>query len=195
MYDNYGRPYGDPSTAGPAPDSGAMMRMPNAFELGGQTPGQPSWYRQAFYPTAPFYSTRQDVGYQTRFYSGGLVNGTVNSESIAVVQFDLPCRLIAINGAAFSTAAGNALPVGVSPRDCFLFRLEYTTGDRLVITSRLASTLLGTAERPGELGGTGYTIDQGASVTLGITPLLPDLRIDITLVCLEMRGPRNFIQR
>jgi hypothetical protein len=85
--------------------------------------------------------------------------------------------------------------VGVSPRDCFLFRLEYTTGDRLVITSRLASTLLGTAERPGELGGTGYTIDQGASVTLGITPLLPDLRIDITLVCLEMRGPRNFIQR
>ena len=186
--------YGAAASA-PAPDSGAMLQMPNVFELGGQTPGQPSWYRQAYYPTAPFYSTRQDVGYQTRYYSGGIVNGTANSESIVVVQFDLPCRLIAINGAAFSTAAGNALPVGVGPRDCFLFRLEYTTGDRLMISQRVASTVCGTAERPGELGGTGYTIDQGASVTLGITPLLANLRIDVTLVCLEMRGPRNFIQR
>jgi len=186
--------YGAPNTTA-APDSGAMLQMPNVFELGGQTAGQPSWYRQAYYPTAPFYSTRQDVGYQTRYYSGGIVNGTANSESIVVVQFDLPCRLIAINGAAFSTAAGNALPVGVGPRDAFLFRLEYTTGDRLMISQRMASTVCGTAERPGELGGTGYTIDQGASVTLGITPLLANLRIDVTLVCLEMRGPRNFIQR
>jgi hypothetical protein len=192
MSNPYG--YGAPNMTA-APDSGAMLQMPNVFELGGQTAGQPSWYRQAYYPTAPFYSTRQDVGYQTRYYSGGIVNGTANSESIVVVQFDLPCRLIAINGAGFSTAAGNALPVGVGPRDCFLFRLEYTTGDRLMISQRVASTVCGTAERPGELGGTGYTIDQGASVTLGITPLLPNLRIDVTLVCLEMRGPRNFIQR
>lgn len=187
--------YGDPNSAPPSQSEGAMMQMPNVFELGGNKPGQPAWYRQAYYPTAPFYSTRPDVGYQTRYYSGGVLNATVNSESITVVQFDLPCRLIAINASAFSTAAGNAFPVGLSPRDTFLFRLEYTTGDRLIITQRLASTVCGTAERPGELGGTGYTIDQGASVTLGITPLLANLRIDVTLVCLEMRGPRNFIQR
>ena len=193
MQNHYGRPYGDGGAA--SPNEGAMLQMPNVFELGGRDPNQPAWYRQAYYPTAPFYSTRQDVGYQTRYYSGGILNGTPNSEQIVVVQFDLPCRLIAINGAAFSTAGGNALPVGVGPRDCFLFRLEYTTGDRLMITQRMASTVLGTAERPGELGGTGYTIDQGASVTLGITPLLANLRIDVTLVCLEMRGPRNFIQR
>ena len=47
-------------------------------------------------------------------------------------------------------------------------------------------------ENPGEIGAHGYNIDQGASVQLGITPLVDNLRIDITLVCLEMRGPRNF---
>lgn len=193
MHDRYGR-YGA-TTPGGAPDEGAMLQMPNVYELGGRDPNKPAWYRQAYYPTAPFYSSREDVGYQTRYYSGGIVNATANSETIVVVQFDLPCRLIAINGAAFSTAAGNALPVGVGPRDCFLFRLEYTTGDRLMITQRLASTVCGTGELPGELGGTGYTIDQGASVTLGITPLLSNLRVDVTLVCLEMRGARNFIQR
>jgi hypothetical protein len=79
----------------------------------------------------------------------------------------------------------------------YLFRSEYTTGDRLQVSSRLASTVLGTAKSPGEIGGHGYNIDQGATLILGITPLivaaaLSTVRIDITLVCLEMRGPRNF---
>lgn len=176
----------------PAP-AGALIHMPNAAELGGRNPQVPSWYRNPFYPTAPFYSTDANVGYQTRFYSGGIANTAANQEQVINVQFDLPCRLIAINGAAFVTLAPNAFPAGLGPRDVFLFRLEYTTGDRLHISQRLASTVVGSAERPGELGGTGYTIDQGASVQLGITPLLSDLRIDITLVCLEMRGSRNYI--
>jgi hypothetical protein len=209
-YDGYGQPYylqaaspyGEvqpgaaqlPQT--PGPDARAMLRMPNLADLGGKTPGVPPWYRQAYFPTAPFYSTDPNVGYQTRFYSQSLVptnqQYVTGSEALLRVQFDLPCRLIAINGAAFNTGAGNALPVGVSPRDCFLFRLSYTTGDRLMISERIASTVVGTSERPGELGGTGYSIDQGASVELGITPLLDNLRIDITLVCLELRGKKNF---
>jgi hypothetical protein len=67
------------------------------------------------------------------------------------------------------------------------------------VSSRLASTVVGTAANPGEIGGHGYNIDQGATLTLGITPLIiaqaapaSTVRIDITLVCLEMRGPRNF---
>lgn len=165
----------------------AVPNMPSAGELGGKTPGVPPWYRQGFYPTAPFYSTDPMVGYQTRFYSGGIVNATINLEQIVTVQFDIPCRLIAINGASFDT---NALTTG-SQND-FLFRLEYTTGDKLHTSARLGSTVVGSSERPGEIGGAGYTIDQGASVILGITPLVANRRIDITLVCLEMRGPRNF---
>jgi hypothetical protein len=165
----------------------AVPNMPSAGELGGKTPGVPPWYRQGFYPTAPFYSTDPMVGYQTRFYSGGVVNLPINIEQIVTVQFDIPCRLIAINGGAFNT--NTLLPVS---NDNYLFRLEYTTGDKLHTAARLGTTVVGSAERPGEIGGAGYTIDQGASVILGITPLVQNLRIDITLVCLEMRGPRNF---
>lgn len=187
-------PYGQDPSGSPRP---AVVQMPSAAQLGGQ--GPVPWVRQPFFPTAPFYSTDPNVGTQSRFYSTGAVSTeadyAVNSEAIRTIQFDIPCRLIAINASSFNTAAGNALPVGVGPRDTFLLRMEYTNGDRLMISTRLASTVSGTSERPGELGGSGWTIDQGASVVIGITPLLASLRIDITLVCMELRGPRNFSGR
>ena len=175
-------------------DRSAVISMPTTADLGGAGPQR--FIRAPFYPTAPFYSTNPNVGYQTRFYSAGLLSTdtdyAVNSESIRRVQFDIPCRLIAINGSSFSTGVGNALPVGVSAQDTFLFRLEYTQGDNLHISQRLGSTVVGYAQRTGEIGGVGYTINPGATVILGITPLLANLRIDITLVCLEMRGPSNY---
>lgn len=184
--------YGQTIPQGTPVPGGALIHMPNAAELGGQNPAYPAFYRNPFFPTAPFYSTNPNVGYQTRFYSAGIANTAADQEQVVAVQFDLPCRLIAINGASFTTEDPWTFPAGLGPRDTFLFRLEYTTGDKLHISQRLASTVVGSAERPGELGGTGYTIDQGATVLLGITPLLANLRIDITLVCLEMRGARNY---
>jgi hypothetical protein len=74
----------------------------------------------------------------------------------------------------------------------YLFRVEYTTGDKLHTTPRLASTVIGTGNEPGEIGGHGYNIDQGASLQIGITPLVDDIRIDVSIVCLEMRAPQNF---
>ena len=60
--------------------------------------------------------------------------------------------------------------------------------------------MLGSGENPAEIGGTGYTVDQGGSMILGITPLntindgVPTAwRIDVTLHCLEMRGSSNFV--
>jgi hypothetical protein len=58
--------------------------------------------------------------------------------------------------------------------------------------ARMASTCIGNQQNPGEIGGYGYTINPGATIVLGITPLLADQRIDITLVCLEARGPSNY---
>ena len=58
--------------------------------------------------------------------------------------------------------------------------------------TRLASTVCGTGSEPAELGGTGYAINTGASMQIGITPLFSDLRIDVVLVCLEMRGSTNY---
>lgn len=176
----------------------AVIAMPSAEQMAGPQPVP--FVRYPFFPTAPFYSTNPNVGYQTRFYSQGIMytdpDYQVGAEMIRTVQFDIPCRLVAFNGSAlyyFGTpAVPAALPLGVKPNDTYLFRVEYTTGDKLHISSRLGSTVVGSDENPGEIGGVGYNIDQGASVIIGFTPLMANLRVDVTLVCLEMRGPRNF---
>ena len=183
------------------PNRSALVSMPTSAQLGGG--GVQPFIRYPFYPTAPWYSTDVNVGYQVRMYSAGCTSGDADylsgSELIRTVQFDLPCRLIAINGALSNPTAGGAIPTVTEQNMnlCYLFRSEYTTGDRLQTAARLASTVVGTAQNPGEIGGHGYNIDQGATLTLGITPLIVSaggtvVRIDITLICLEMRGPRNF---
>ena len=175
----------------------ARVQMPTSQDMGGTSPDAPAFVRAPYYPTAPFYSTNPNVGYQTRFYSTGLLSTdtdyTVGSEAIRLVQFDLPCRLIAIN-AAVQTTDGNIARITGNPRDTFLISLQYTTGDQILIGSRLGSTVCGTNEgSQGELGGTGYNINTGASVTIGLTPLFTNLRVDVVLVCLEMRGASNYV--
>lgn len=175
------------------PTRSAVTTMPSAGQMGGPEPLP--FVRFPFYPTAPWYSTNPNVGYQVRFYSTGCLSTDADynplTELTRNVQFDIPCRLIAINGAAIDRTGVIAYTEQTMNLQ-YLFRVEYTTGDRLHVTSRLASTVVGTMQNPGEIGGHGYNIDQGASVTVGITPLVANLRIDITFVCLEMRPPRNF---
>jgi len=222
-YDQYGRPihnphdqysieghhgaqgYGAPpqhptGTLIPQGAPTAKLSMPSMGQLGGQN--ETPWIRFPFYPTAPFTSTNPYVGSQTRYYGATVLSTDadyqIGTELIRTVQFDIPCRLIAVNGFAINNAApGGALANASTNLDGgYLFRMEYTTGDKLNTAARLAATCLGTMENPGELGGTGYTIDQGATLVLGITPLTNltglTVRIDITLVCLEIRGNRNF---
>jgi hypothetical protein len=184
------------------PYRSALTNMPTAGQLGGE--GPTPFVRFPFYPTAPWYSTNPNVGYQVRYYSTGISSQDAdfqpNSESVRIVQFDIPCRLIAINGACSIIDGDTQLPL-LNINDMnqtYLFRAEYTTGDKLHTEARLASTVLGIGSEPGEIGGHGYNIDQGASLICGITPLINPAdvdqvaRIDITFVCLEMRAPRNF---
>lgn len=183
----------------------AVVSMPSAAQLGGEQPLP--FVRFPFFPTAPWYSTNPQVGYQVRYYSAGVNYNdadyvSAGTELIRTVQFDLPVRLIAINGAAIPINAQTGQPDVTSNAFTeqamnlqYLFRAEYTSGDKLHTQSRLASTVVGTSRNPGEIGGHGYNIDQGATLVLGITPLLLNLKIDISLVCLEMRAPRNFAIR
>lgn len=183
------------------PYRSAVIAMPSSAQLGGDQPLP--FVRFPFFPTSPWYSTNPNVGYQVRYYSTGVldtdVDFAVGAEMIRTVQFDLPCRLIAINGAAAkrtapasNQVAANGQITTANMNLMYLFRVEYTTGDKLHTFQRLASTVVGTMSNPGEIGGHGYNIDQGASLQVGITPLINDIRIDITFVCLEMRAPRNF---
>ncbi len=184
------------------PYRSAVISMPSSAQLGGAQPLP--FVRFPFFPTAPWYSTNPNVGYQVRYYSTGILSTdtdfTVGAESIRTVQFDLPCRVIAFNGAAIRLSDPLApIAGGTSPaisefnmNNMYLFRVEYTTGDKLHTFPRLASTVIGTGSEPGEIGGHGYNVDQGASLQIGITPLVPDIRIDISIVCLEMRAPQNY---
>lgn len=180
------------------PYRSAVVSMPSSAQLGGQQPLP--FVRFPFFPTAPWYSTNPNVGYQVRYYSAGITSADsdyrVNSEATRTVQFDIPCRLIAINGACVDLGDASRF-TEQNMNLSYLFRAEYTTGDKLHTFPRLASTVVGNQKNPGEIGGHGYNIDQGASLVIGITPLFDpineeDIRIDITLTCLEMRAPRNF---
>ena len=184
-------PYGQQNMQAPQQPQQAYTQMPYAQDMGGTQPDQPKFVRAPFYPTAPFYSTNETVGYQSRYYSTGISNGTTNVEQLQRIQFDLPCRLIAIN-ASVQTTEGTIDRIVGNPLDLFLISLAYTTGDQILVGTRLASTVCGTGSEPAELGGTGYAINTGASMQIGITPLFADLRIDVVLVCLEMRGSTNY---
>ena len=191
-------PYGNAPMMNNGMSTSARVQMPQSQDLGGTNPDVPPFVRAPYYPTAPFYSTNPNVGYQTRYYSAGLTSTdtdyAINSEATRRIQFDLPCRLIAINGSA-QTTDGVIGRITGDPRDLFLISLQYTTGDQILIGSRIASNVCGSADTNfGELGGTGYSIQTGASLSIGITPLFADLRIDIVLVCLEMRGSTNYHQ-
>jgi hypothetical protein len=179
----------------------AVVAMPTSAQLGGEQPLP--FVRFPFFPTSPWYSTNPNVGYQVRYYSTGINRNDgdyqVGSEMIRTVQFDIPVRLIAINGAAVIYDEQGVLDLATMNEQnmnlSYLFRAEYTTGDKLHTAPRLASSVVGTARNPGEIGGHGYNIDQGASLVIGITPLIENLKIDISLQCLEMRAPRNYAIR
>jgi hypothetical protein len=180
----------------PGADASARTRSVNVNDMAQGTPaGQPTFYKAPFFPTAPLFLTNPNVGYMVREYSVGILNQAAGTEVIQPITFDIPVQLIALNGAAFVTLAPNALPAGVGPRDCFLFRMERSNGEKIQITSRIASTCVGTAERPGELGGSGLMLDAGSSLQIGITPLLANLRVDIILHCMELRGGSSWTNR
>jgi hypothetical protein len=179
----------------------ANVAMPSSAQLGGNPDaGVPSFIRFPFYPTSPWYSTNPNVGYQVRYYSTGVLSSdldfAVGSELMRTIQFDLPCRVIGFNGASVDLTTPSTGPINESNMNLmYLMRVEYTMGDKLHTSARLGSTVVGTAQRPGEIGGHGYNIDQGASLQVFITPLVADIRIDITAICLEMRAPRNYTIR
>lgn len=193
-------PYGNGN--GDGPYRSAVVSMPSSAQLGGTQPMP--FVRFPFFPTSPWYSTNPNVGYQVRYYSASVASTdsdfTVGTEVTRTVQFDLPCRVIAFNGAAYPTDWSS--PPQINGNDFFpsernmnllyRFRVEYTTGDKLQTNARVASTVVGTGSDPGEIGGHGYNIDQGASLQVSITPLLADITVDVSIVCLEMRAPQNF---
>lgn len=180
----------------------AAISLPSQAQLGGD--GLIPFVKFPFYPTSPWMSTNPNVGYQVRYYSTTLASSdsdfTVNTEVIRSIQFDLPCKIIAWNGGSYPTSwaappqinAVDFLISEVNMNLLYKIKLEYTQGDKITTNSRIASNVVGRAGQPGEIGAAGYNVDNGASLQVYLTPLIDDITIDVTLVCLEERAPRNF---
>ena len=176
----------------PQPGASAIMKPPDMAEL-----VRDGFYRRPFYPTAPIYApgaARITPYYSTGFAPGDTDYPAVSATVTRTARFDTACVLVAINGQAFPTQAGNAFPVGVGPRDCWRISVSYgQNAEKLTISQRLASTVVGTGERPGEIGGDGWIINPGNVLTIEFQPLIDDLAIDVTFVVLEQRGMSSFV--
>lgn len=189
----------------PPPGASALPIMPQAADLRAQAKElavrdgsfvrpEDGIYATPSFPTALVKYV--GAGRRTRRYSTGLLptdgDFAVNSEAIRIIRFEMPSTIFVENGAAFNTAIGNAFPVGVGPLDCFLYRSQTSNQELLDVDPRIASTVLGSGQRPGEIGDHGWEMDAGQALVIGLTPLLPNLRIDISIYVLEQRGKRNF---
>jgi hypothetical protein len=156
----------------------------------------PPTYRRGFYPTAPMYY--RGAGKITRDYVLRLQPGdpdyVVGAAVPRTIPFSVPVILIARNGGAVSTGVGNAFPVGINSRNCFLVEFRLGSNNVAIDTApTLAENVLGTGERPGEIGGDGFPINAGDVLIANITPLLPNLNISISMIMLEQLGRQNFV--
>lgn len=163
----------------------------------------PSYLNRAFNPAigwervpvayaTPWRPINANIGEQFRRYvADPVTNSPANAEVIRNVKIGIPGVFYAATGSAIDTAAAD-LPAGLDPRDTFLVRFEHSNGDKIDTQAALGSCLVGTAEAPAEFGGPAWTFDRGATVTIGITPLRANLRIQIVCYFIEYPGPSNY---
>jgi hypothetical protein len=168
----------------------ASLNPPTLGSQGADAGGR--WYRrQVYYPEPPFPMS-DTTAIQPRDRPVSLVNGVANTAIPSIVQFDIPTCVYAFAASCVDTVTPGNL-TGLDPRDLFTVQFEVTQGDRFSTATALASTLCGTAARPRLIGGVGWLFDRGGSALITITPLLADLRIDVNLISVEIRGPANYV--
>ena len=119
-------PYGNnnPNGAFVAPsNTQAKLEMPTMGEMGGR--GQVPWVRFPFFSDFALCIDQSEciiTSSLLRSYLAETVDSdyTAGSESIRTVQFDIPCRIIAINAAAVDpvTVSTNAAPT-INLLNCF----------------------------------------------------------------------------
>jgi hypothetical protein len=190
---------GAPQPVAPQSPGGAILSIPTLSDMNAANPNKVKNVRAPFYPTAPYYSTDQNVGHRVRYYSKSLspsdTGYAVNSSTPVKQAFDIPGYLVALNASAFNEAAGNAFPVGVNPLDTFKINIEWSgSRQKLVTEDALGSTVFGRLGLVGELGGTGWAVDAGGTIVFNITPLIANTFINVVMVISEVIPPTNYSQ-
>lgn len=147
----------------------------------------------------PFANLAADnrIAYQVRFrwitFGGnGIVAGP---QAPQPWLFSQPTIIIGRVAAAVDDS-GAALPVGRQGLDCFTsFWVRIGGNDAIDATQpamgtpMLGSALYGTAQLPALMPGNGLFFDRGSALQANVTTLLPNIRADIGIICLEEYGP------
>jgi len=120
-----------------------------------------------------------------------VVNQAANSPIIRPVRIDIPFTAYALVGWA-TPSDGTALADNLHPLATFLIEVRDSGSNLFTTEPTLARNVLGTAERPGQIGGYGYTFDRGTNLEFTITPLLANLRISVAAWGIDFMGPANF---
>jgi hypothetical protein len=190
---------GPPGNGG-APGGGNMPGWPAGYDSQAQIDpatyntylqqGIP-WYRQQVSEPLVFIPADDRIATQPRMRSVTITNEAAGTEVLRFVQVDIPSTVYALSGAA-ATTDGSALPVGRVGRETFRVRFQHNVGDRLTPVTQLGDSIVGSAQFPAKIGGAGWVFDRGGTVEIGITPLIANLTVDITLWIIEIRGPSNY---
>jgi hypothetical protein len=174
----------------PPPGARPSIQPPTFGSQGADANGQ--WYRrQVFFPEPPFPMSDTTAVQPRDRPVESVINLAANNTQPRVIQFDIPTCVYALAASAIDTTDPTTY-TGVDPRDLFVLGFENTNGDRFTTAPALASTIVGTAERPRLIGGVGWLFDRGGSLLVNITPLVDNLRIDVNLISIEIRGPANY---
>jgi len=145
----------------------------------------------AYPPTLPVLPGCRYM-WKTRSIVVGANGVAANTYQAQNFQFFQPGLIYSINASAY-LADGGDLPIGRNALDTFKVRFYFSAGSTTVLnvtnlggtTPILASTVLGTGQLPGFIGGLGLKVDQGWQLSVDIQTLLDNLEVTITLVFLE----------
>lgn len=198
----------------PGPNASAKLFQPGFEQMGELTPAQRAqmaygdpttpprtvpaptdspWEPFPVFPTRPLINQRPDVGYVNRYYVVEFDAQTVNVEATRTILFQFPVHIVAVN-AGVSQLPNNGSNVMLSDAENFSFLtlLRETTGERINTNETFGGLIMGTAQRPGQLGGRGWSIDAGGTLIVGVTPLAPSLTISVGILAVELRTGTNY---
>jgi len=173
------------------PGMQAELSPPSTWQRAQQ--GGLLWSQRQTYYATPWIpqSPENNIGYQPRWRPiTNVVDGAVNANVVRNIRIDIPYTIYAFSATSTPTD-GTALPNNLHPLDTFTVLLVSNTNDRLVTDPVLARTIMGTAERPAHVGGTGWAFDRGGTVQVTIAPLRAGLTISVVAWGIEVRGPTN----
>lgn len=151
----------------------------------------------------PFIRLANDLNivyfFRTRTLTFG-GNGIPAAQTMQPFYFSVPTIIVARTAAAVMDDNVTGLQVGRSSLDTFsaqMFRGGTSTdlidagggAAQGPVANALGSSLFGTAAQPGLIPGNGIFVDTAAYINVNCQILLDNIRVDITLWCIEEYGP------